>query len=178
MVPFAVEEASLHIESALGEFVPEVEVTETQDGIEEKGFSSTAGKEDSEYDTAINENQYITALPQELEVQRKEQDAQTPTEIEESAPERGLKEETSPAIEEEVQIIPPAVPAQHNPPAFKKTLHNTSPHTTNSRRLRPCISLMAPLECEKHPFFEGLSGVTDNIRSLFDELLFIEGDIF
>lgn len=31
---------------------------------------------------------------------------------------------------------------------------------------------------EKHPFFEGLSDISDDKKSFFDELFSIEGDIF
>lgn len=77
---------------------------------------------------------------------------------------------------DEVQLIPPPTPI-HQPPLFIKALQSM-PHYDKLKMERPCISFMSHLKCETHPSFEGLSAISNDMKSFFDELFLVEGDIF
>lgn len=112
VVSLAVEEApldmskeqshTLMIEGVLDQLTLEVKTTEAQSKMEEEDSSSTPGKKDIEDDSVTNENQFINVPSQQIEIQHEERDKQESTEVEESALERGLEEETVPMTENEV----------------------------------------------------------------------------
>lgn len=84
-------------------------------------MSSTPGKDDKEDDEVDDQNKIDNALAeyaeQQVEVRDKEQ---APIKVEESMPVEDHREETTPIIKEEVQIVSLTAPEQQ-PLAFIKT---------------------------------------------------------
>lgn len=64
----------------------------------------------------------LSVPSQHIENQYEEHEEQTPIKVEENVPERGLEEKIIAVPENEVQVVPPLAPVQHQPPAFIKTL--------------------------------------------------------
>lgn len=75
----------------------EMEIPKVRDVKEEKGLSSTSGKDDYKGDDANNENQVDDAPQEQIDQQIMVRDTERmPTEVEESIPKENCEEENNP----------------------------------------------------------------------------------
>lgn len=155
----------------MGERAPEEEVAEVQGAVEEEGSNSRPAKKDVQKEDVEDENvaiesQIVKPSSKQIEISPAGPKNPNPIVVEESTPEGALEEVTIPATEDKVQVVAPPVP-MHQRPTFIKTLLNTSPNYDPLRTKRPKLPLMSSLKCEKHPFFGGLSNISEEAKSFF-----------
>lgn len=179
---------TLMIQGVLGELVPTGEAMDAP-GLaaeEEEGSSSTPGKDDADdkdvasvvqiFDSPIRPPVASVAVSSLKLVQGPPQD-EVIMPVEESVHEgdAGNAEELGLREEAQVTLAPEAV---ERVLAFVQTLNDSSPYYERLRKKRAFLSDAAPLSCEGHPFFADVLTLPEMMKSFYNELLAIEGNIF
>lgn len=115
----------------MDDLAPEMEIPKVRDVKEEKGLSSTSGKDDYKGDDANNGNQVDDAPQEQIDQQIMVRDTERmPTEVEESIPKENCEEENNPTSSRRGS-------SNHSPTSFD---------TTNSRIYQEPSRLYAILQ--------------------------------